>query len=118
MRVAPPYVLATVDKGVLGDSGIFDGRMTHIVYRCTSLPDVPVKNTAVFSRKMEECEYRDPPSTLSRRDGNDYWRVYRFKPSFLTSVPYARLLVDSRYFKCFRRSATSPKSPRRECLSL
>jgi len=43
--------------------------------------------------------------------------AYFFKPSFLTSALYERLFFCSRYFKCRRRSATSPKRPRRECLS-
>ena len=45
-------------------------------------------------------------------------RNYFLRPSFFTIAPYARLLLVSRYFKCLRRSATRPKSPRRECLSL
>ena len=43
---------------------------------------------------------------------------YFLRPSFFVSALYARLLVVSRYFKCLRRSATRPRRPRRELLSL
>src|SRR3989344_5576742 len=44
--------------------------------------------------------------------------TYFLSPSFFTRLPYERLFVVSKYFRCLRRSATSPRSPRRPCLSL
>ena len=43
---------------------------------------------------------------------------YFLRPSLLIKLPYERLLVVSRYLRWRRRSATRPRSPRRECLSL
>ena len=59
-----------VDNKALGNTVLFDGGVALIVYRCASLPDVPVEKDCISSLGLRRTKVRPWDSFFSARGGS------------------------------------------------